>query len=168
MIEKIYKKDKFCKLCGNEFIGHNLALYCSIECRKKYNYAMARINAEENIENSRRIGRENQKKNRLKNKEIYGTYCSPQQTEYHKCQSEVDRYMVHREFIFCKFRDNPNLVNRNYFAEVWQQRLEDMDSIFIDEMSKSVPEIVDLGTIINRLNRKIVEQNIYFKSKIND
>jgi len=76
-------------------------------------------------------------------------------------REQAKRYIWHRKLIFDKFQNKGKKLNRFYQMEAWEQRLGEMDAIFIDELSKE--EGYNLVTIVSYLQGKIEEQNKEFK-----
>ena len=73
--------------------------------------------------------------------------------------------MIHRDRIFKRFGNTRNgIVSKDFFQEAWKQRLEEMDTIFIDELIQEFVnhKYLKLETITVQAQRKIDEQNKKF------
>lgn len=162
-------KNKICKLCEIEFVPTSgIQLYCSYNCCKKVNDEIHKLLEQKHPEYYKNIKKISSEKAYIKNKKKYGTYRPPRQYENDKYYHVITRYLIHRDYIFNKFRYNNKLPNKNYFCEIWRQRLDEMDSIFIEELTKSISKVADLELIINLLTNKIENQNNYFENKVKE
>ena len=81
-------------------------------------------------------------------------------------RDQIKKYVKHRRFIFSTFQNRGKKINRFYQIEAWEQRLGEMDAIFIDELSQE--QGYNLETTVAYLQNKITEQNEEFRKVAKD
>jgi hypothetical protein len=158
--------EKMCKQCGELFTPtHTLGLYCSKKCKLKSNYQTyyAKIKSDPQLlAKFKEYQRNWIAKNREKVNERARRYrkLNPQKISEHI--PVISRYIKHRQFIFNKFGNRNKGINRFYQIEAYEQRLQEMDALFINTIPQTFPT-QNLETIINLLQKKISEQDKIFK-----
>ena len=153
------KKWEICKECGTMFqpkVG--IQCYCSRECAKIVQYRANKTWRNNNLEKNRDYCRKYSKEHPKK-----------QQLSFAKFEifTEIKRYTWHRLKIFSHFYNKEKgIATRWKFTDSWKQRLEQMDSFFIDELIKNcINTKIKLETIEQMFKKAIEEQNKYLEEK---
>lgn len=169
---------KLCEVCNKPFTAtNNRQKYCGKTCQLKIKY-------KQTTESNNRLKKQKllQKKNCRICKKEFETNLTNKKYCCKKCASiakkeydthKVDRsyaininnYLKHRQFIFTKFQ-NQRIQNGFYQIEAWEERLTEMDTMYLDEMIKYYTDKkTNFNTLIKHFWNKVNNQNKILKSK---
>lgn len=84
--------------------------------------------------------------------------------EYNFARNNLTRYLSHRYFIYTKFKNSKKGMNRFYQLAAWEQRLQEMDVMFIEQIQKDfIDAKIDLNVFVEYCMRKFEEMDKQIK-----